>query len=393
MTDWRARKPETWWHSRLMNLGKPQGLAENRTPPCPRPRSTGALAHAVALPRMSTTEIRRDIVDAAVERLANLTGESQVVYNWDVHRSDRRRSTIYRLLDRKTRTSLFYKIFKLRGRGQETSEDSLRNRLIRAQPLTDHLIARISDTPISAARVLAAEPDERTLVTLGVAGRELGKRFYRPAVLGKHRSLEQARLMGEACALIEQTGARASVTFNMESLASTVTHRLEKSQIPAPQADRLSELVFELATHRISEGATTFVHGDLSPSNILVTKGGIALIDFGWVSHFRGFDVGVLSYRFGAEDKLFKGWGTEFTSALMSGYRAVSGSSYDLASLHLVNLLLLIRGLTSPSRRVRDESRRKLLRSMTERSDHPRVSPSHNDEFRWWWDSDSYRSP
>lgn len=331
---------------------------------------------------MPEPKLRPDTIKAALTRLQQVaeTTPSWPAEEWRVDRIERRRSTVYRLTDPPTGVRLFYKIF-LDLRNQEAkAPDSLVNRLARAQAMSDKLSHRTSGTAISPAPVLTVDTQQRTIVTLGVEGREIRSMTPRSLITGKQLSPTHARLVGEACAHIEQCSDDQQITFDWERFGRQIDHRLRKSDIHIDDAARLRAFLMDTASEVLTDGAPTYIHGDLSPTNVLIFGRQISLIDFSWFTGFKAFDVGLFSYRLRWMDHLLMGRGRALRRSVMAGYQETAGSlNGHPSSLRLVNLLLLVRGLGSRSSRIRQ-----IAYDHLEQHGADHIIEDAN--FNWWWD-------
>lgn len=338
---------------------------------------------------MVSPEINPRVLAAAVKRLEHSTGIPCAAHEWRIVRFERPHSVIHRLTDKTSDVVLYYKAYLPRRHEHGDSVDSLRNRLARAVSLTDGLIQETDGTRISPAPVLATDSSNLTIVTLGVCGREIGRDFHFALPGKSSKILDHARLIGKACAAIERFTGKRPAPFDSNGFMSQIENRLRNSEIRKSQTTWLRREIHDLLIDRLASDSSVYVHGDLSLSNILVARKGIALIDFGWVSRFRGFDVGLLCYRLLGMDKLRPRWGRRIRSTVMAEYEEQVGSSLDLTSLQLVNLILLVRGLRSTSKN-RIVSRLALDRMITDVRAHGITAPCSRDgEFRWWWAFDA----
>lgn len=328
---------------------------------------------------MLDPKLRPDTIKAALARLETIarTTSSLSVEGWRVHRIERKHSTVYRLTDPLTGIRLFYKVFPDREEGD--TPNSLANRLSRAQALSDKLINRTSESAISPAPVLAVDTQRRTIVTLGVEGREIRTMTPRALIAGKQLTPTHARLVGEACAHIERCSDNQQIRFDWKRFSRQIDRRLGRSDIHMHDAARLRAFLMDTASEVLTEGTPTYIHGDLSPTNVLITGRQISLIDFSWFTGFKGFDVGLFSYRLRSLDKLLMGRGPALRQSVMAGYQEASGSLDDQPSLRFVNLLLLVRGLGSRSSRIRQIAHDHL-------EQHGADHIIEDTNFSWWWD-------
>ena len=328
---------------------------------------------------MLDVEICPEILEVAVEKLSRIGGSSapRSLDEWTIVRHKRERSTVYRLTDSNSDTTLFYKVL---SSTRYRHSDSLSNRLNRTESLTDRLLDVTSGTSVSPAPVLAADAHRRTLVTLGVEGREIRGGILRGLLPGQTLSSRQAALIGQGCAHIERCSEDEEVIFDLERFTRQVEKRLIRAQTDRRAKDHVRSQLDEAASDLLARQIPVYIHGDLSPTNIIVSGPSVYLIDFSWFSGFPGYDLGLFSYRLRAMDKILWGRGPRLRKSLMTAYRSASGSRYESLSLKLVNLFLLVRGLGSPWPKMRVLAQGALDRV---------ISDPWEDEgdFQWWWEN------
>lgn len=329
---------------------------------------------------MPHSEIVLETIAAACNELHRYTDVKPPTFdeNWIVSRIDRRQSRIYSLLEPTTRLRLFYKILHPSSDFYPHSSDSLSNLLSRTKDLTDRLFLQTAGMDVSPAPILSVDTDRRTIVSLGVEGRELSNSLANPFPWTALSS-DQLRQLGEACACIEQCSRGRQVDLDLEVFVHRVNVHLRRSELDTRMADSLRSRLMELATAHSVDGNTVYVHGDLSPSNVLVARRRVSLIDFVWFAGFPGFDLGLLSYRLQNRSGRWAR-SPQLTKRLMEGYTMRVGNSHDLSSLTLVNLYLLVRGLGSKQSSTRNRAGSRLECTVN-------ASPRLGPDFRWWWES------
>lgn len=330
-------------------------------------------------PPMPDMEICPEILDVALEKLSRIgvSSAARSLDEWTIVRRESERSTVYRLTDSTSGTTLFYKV--LPATRYEHS-DSLSNRLSRTESLTNQLLDVTSGTSVSPAPVLAADAHRRTVVTLGVEGRDIRGGILRGLLPGRSLSSRQAALIGEGCAHIERCSEDQEVIFDLERFTRQVEKRLTRAQTDSRVKDHVRSQLNGAASDLLARRVPVYIHGDLSPTNIIVSGSSVYLIDFSWFSGFPGYDLGLFSYRLRAMDKILWGRGPRLRESLMTAYRSASGLRYDWLSLKLVNLFLLVRGLGSPWPKMRILAQGALDRVISD--------PWEDDgDFQWWWES------
>lgn len=297
---------------------------------------------------------------------------------WQVETVRRRRSIVSRLTHEHTGATIYYKQLLPSVQGVSGSGDSLHSRLRRTAVLTAEAARRFSGTAVSVPDVLAVDPQKLIIVTKGVAGALL-KRGPFTRELIRSRDV-YAPLLGWACAVIEQVGGKASFSTELDGIQRMVDRRLELAEIGTPEAAAIRKAI-EVAAGRSLDA---YCHGDLSRSNILLAPSRAAIIDFGWSVRPRGYDVGLLSYRVAQPTKVSRRMGLQFVNQMMDAYQMALGESYHPSSLAFVDLLMLIRGVTSQSYLLRSRSHRNLLRQLREGS-LGGGAPDSGRPFAWSW--------
>lgn len=148
--------------------------------------------------------------------------------------------------------------------------------------------------------ILAADEELLRVLVTSVPGKPLGRVLSpRPAQIF---ALDQVfHRVGRAIRVVEElANERPSLlsTGTRERAMGTLERALDSLALP-PDALRAIESRFQwLLRETERNGAATYVHGDLSGSNILVRAGGgIGLIDLDWRPRPRGFDLATYSVR------------------------------------------------------------------------------------------------
>jgi hypothetical protein len=310
---------------------------------------------------MASDVLRTEVVASAIERLRVLDPESTSFQGqWTFHRTERARSTIYRIEDGNGSTLYYKQLHSEHPEQGHEKPDSLASRLARSQDLSDRLIEITRGSKIYVAPVLAVDEEHLTIVTLGLAGRELGRGVGVWGAFDRRGSSKRVRLLGQACALIDTVGEESKDPVDLDAIDSILSRRLQVAELSDVEFRRVRKFVMSLAERCVDRGASAYVHGDLSASNVLRTDRGVGLIDFSWRIHFRGFDAGVLNLRLASMHRWSPTTGDRLRRILVDEYRRRAGASFDPDVWRLVNLILLVRGLRAKSPRIVEASRTEL---------------------------------
>lgn len=269
------------------------------------------------------------LLSEALGRLAELDGlEDASSLGWRIERRmERRRSTVFflRVLSSgRAPIPVFYKAIHrvptADGVPDESWTESLRAGMARSREMTDRFLAVASPEGIGAPRVLAADPGRLAIVTLGVAGRPLGKAWR--LVAGQDRASRIFKRIGRAIRLMEGCSPaglledRPSMWRVFDSYQKRVGEALAPEEVEALQR-RLEEL-YRLA---ISDPeAIIYAHGDLSQGNVLVSGDRVNLVDLQWLPRLRGYDLANLVYRMENESPRLGGWTARLHDELLAGY-------------------------------------------------------------------------
>ncbi len=187
--------------------------------------------------------------------------------------------------------------------------------------LLDRRLADINNQEmVRAARVLAVEPDKAAIVTLAVPGRPLtdriraswrgGRKPLRDVYLGLGRfirTIEECTLPDDAPPAVPR---RALMQHGLKRVRAILSDDLV-------MVESLIDRLFEDA---VSADKLVHSHADLSPKNILVDGNGVAVIDFGWLPAFSGYDVGYLACRSEYVLQVSTPWAGGLVEALLAGY-------------------------------------------------------------------------
>jgi hypothetical protein len=197
---------------------------------------------------------------------------------------------------------LYYKVFypwpDRRGPNLDLFTREIRDGLTHCETLQDRLAPMGAPEQIQPARVLAADPDRLTVVTLHIPGRPLGKAIRHALTAGRRRSSHHTyRQIGRAARLIEECADPQSEddSAELDRSLNLIDRLRDRKALHDRELDVLRDRMVDLYRRALAPGGSrSRVHGDLTSSNVLTRPGQIGLIDFTWPVRLRGHDV----YRF-----------------------------------------------------------------------------------------------
>lgn len=217
---------------------------------------------------------------------------------------ERPRSTLFvlRLVSpRGRRLEAFYKTIhppRLRDRAlADAWVESLRAGLRRSPEMLERLNERGAPEGIRAARVLAVDPESMTIITEGIAGQQVGNSMHRAVTpWGRLSALRVTKRVGRAIRLIEQLSSESTIEeppwLSPMRFEQHVEEARERGILSEREAPRLRALMRELFDATLAgDDGTAYVHGDLTPTNVLRVRDGIGLIDFSWHPQPRAYDL------------------------------------------------------------------------------------------------------
>lgn len=267
--------------------------------------------------------------------------------DWSIfRRMDRRYSTVYELKAFAPTVGGFTAFYKIHRQPQaamwmdtERYLGELESALRRAPRLVDLLNRGQDLSGITAAPILACDPEQLVLVTLGMSGVPLAKMLSsrNPKALGAVMKL------GAACRLIDNLKAPGEAGASAEGMTWLIDFYLDRFSLPSGHSkSQLSAHLKSLLDGALQEAnPISYCHGDLLGGNVLVATDRIGLIDFRWAPRTRGYDLAHSALRIKYKWPWTTSWGTRLTKALLDGYGdpTVIGSP----GWELVEVMFLIR--------------------------------------------------
>ena len=244
-----------------------------------------------------------------------------------VGRVDGRGSTVLRMvmsIDGTGEVPLFLKQFHPpEGEGNAYWTDTFRSGIERTTRFSKQIAELGSPHGIGVAEPLAVDREGLFVVTLGVRGDPLGKALWRTLRVGRRQAKTTYRLIGQATALLEEVSigqAPANDYLDVERLAGSL--QKIQSHISPPESRRLEERIRSLHEEFSTAMPSSFYfcHGDFNHANLLVSKDGINVIDFGWKARPRAFDISMFLLRLEMERPRIEPLTTQVTEWLCEGY-------------------------------------------------------------------------
>lgn len=156
---------------------------------------------------------------------------------------------------------------------------------------------------IAIARTLAADPERLLTVNTGVAGRPLGK-AWRSLWRDPQATRYTYWHIGRSIALVERASlGEAADTGYLDRFATEERRRLIPTCFDQAETDRLGVLLGSLHRQFSERAARSFYycHGDINHSNVLLDRGQVSLIDFGWAARPVAFDLCLFLLRLETE--------------------------------------------------------------------------------------------
>jgi Ser/Thr protein kinase RdoA (MazF antagonist) len=306
-------------------------------------------APSAELLRLRPAVPRDDVLEDVARSLTDIA-EMDSPPRWRVvDRQERRRSTVFRIdaVSGRTVVPIYYKTEHVAPRGDEvTTRKELRRRRTALETearLAPALTSALKAEGVAFDRPLCVRPDILTAVRLGVPGSPLGRSLWYALPGRRRRSTRLFYSIGRLARRIEDVGRSLGPPLSDDECRVRMTSELERSsQAMSPDDIRaVADLIDRLfAAGGVAEN-TLWTHGDLSPTNLLVHRGRVGIIDFGWVPHFAGRDVWHFIFRISSGDSIYPRWQRHLTRTVLDGY----GAAFDTPAWRLAHLQRVLRAL------------------------------------------------
>lgn len=279
-----------------------------------------------------------------------------------VRRLDRPRSTVFRIRAKAPGAEpvTLYQKKAIDGsiRRSALSPEDVRN-------LQQGAADRLGTIGIGVPEILYSDPRSALSVTLAVPGRPL-ERLLRPwwAAGNQGRLLTLLRTLGEGVRMIEEVGHGAGYE-HQDELWTYIDQRLAGSPVLDAERRRFRHVLEGLWDEASRQpGTFSYVHGDLSGSNVLVSGASLGLVDFGWPSRMRSYDLVKLAHRL--EFGSMSSWSPteDYVKALVQGY---GPDIRDTAAFRFSDLFQLLNRVGRPgSGKAGERNLRKALGRVTD---------------------------
>jgi hypothetical protein len=248
--------------------------------------------------------------------------------------------------------------------GSPKTDDDVRD-IVRFSSIASERTRTMVDLHLSP--VLAHDIPSRMIVTGHIEGRPLDSIVGARLLLQRSLIIQAGHTLGRGIRLFEVEPDRAD--HPSEASAAMVSARLQRGvertqRLLGRAASKALEGIYSVALHKGGGIPPRRVHGDLSPSNVLIGKRGlpIGLIDPSALIRLPMYDIATLVGRLWATRSVPKRIVPHVRDALVDGYAPAPGEMHCLAieSLHRLVLMADASGSTRtpPSAR---ESLRKAL--------------------------------
>lgn len=273
------------------------------------------------------------ILDDSLRTLTNLVDTGVVDgLRWRLDRPVRRRRSIVMRMEAFSEGSqpvafAYVKRYTFDYEGSEGEREHIYAMLGHATELDTALAGHLAHDPVDLPRVLAIDRERYCLVTLGVRGEALGRGWRHSAHLAKYRQglFQRFRLLGRLLWKIERC-TTGSVALEPQDLLWRIEQRRRwaAGALPSRLAERVTAVAHEWSCPALRDGAGSFVHGDLSVTNVLLNHSGVGLIDFAWKPVVPGFDLACLFTRLSYERRGVPLLTRRLMASLVGGYTDAS---------------------------------------------------------------------
>lgn len=292
------------------------------------------------------------LLNRAAARVAQLNGMSEP--DWIVSsRLERPRSTIFVLestSDRDEPVRAFYKV-DLTGGAHFNDRRTLQWRAAKSaslaleERLSDLLADALERIGVRHDRLLATDPDLLAAVRLHVPGTPLGKRLERPFA-----PADLAVRIGRTIRTCEDVGRSEPTDLTIDDIRSAFDRYVNRVARQKDRAlvDRIEGKCAELVDQLDPATCTSWTHGDMSSTNLLVDGSHLGVIDFSWQPKLVGNDLHHLLTRTSISGLLGPVSAGSVEAALISGYGPMDDAhraAFDLAGLQRAVRLISKPGL------------------------------------------------
>ena len=236
---------------------------------------------------------------------------------------------------------------------------SLKEGLARSEALTPRLAEALGPKGIVPAAVLAIDADRGAIVTEALHGTTMNK-------WGTHKfrnaraatTLQQLRMLGLVARHIEEIECPRQSAADRACETRHFGNDLKRADELGAELPLLLTELFADASAQVS-----YVHGDLSNTNVLALKTGLGIIDIGWNVRFKGFDVACLTHRLEFGTRAPARWRRRAIAAVLDGYGELGSAEAGFRFYRMQRLLrVAARGRPYAARR----ARRRLFEAMRE---------------------------
>lgn len=276
-------------------------------------------------------------------------------------RLERPDSTVFKVtasLDAESSMVCYVKSFRVPPH-RPWMEQRLRNRVERSA-----LMGRMRDsgdgTRLLMPEVLATDPDQLAIVSVGIDGDPLGKAWRHLVTPRRLVAAEQTFVgVGRAIRDVEAMSlGRAEPTTYLDEERVQRALDIVLPVLSRSEAERTAAVVRTLHDeYAASPGGSYYCHGDINHSNVLIDGDQVNLIDFDLSSRPRTFDLSMFLLRLDLERPVLRPWTEKVKAWVVEGY----GQS-DVAKTPAFSLVRLIKLSGGIARNVQRGNQRRIRR-------------------------------